>query len=73
MKIWVLEYFNIGSGTHMVECWYGKPSEKQLLKAEPYLREQDILELLVVGTSESDHNLYEKVLEKGERHERCAY
>lgn len=65
MKIWILEYFNIGSGTHMIECWYGKPSEEQLMKAEPYLLEQDILELLVDGTSESDHNLYEKVLENG--------
>jgi hypothetical protein len=65
MTIWILEYFNIGSGTHMVDCWHGKPSEDQLRKAEPYLRDEDVLELLVDGCSESDHNLYEKVLEEG--------
>ena len=69
MIIWILEYFNIGSGTHMVRCWDGQPSADQLLKAEPHLREQDILELLIEGTSESDHNLYKQTLEKGLRHD----
>lgn len=50
----------------MCDIWDGKPSPEQLKAAEPSLTEFNIIELLVDGTSESDHNLYSREIAKGE-------
>jgi hypothetical protein len=59
MKIWQLEYFNIGSGTHTVGFWSSQPSIEQLCAASVDINEDIALELLVDGSCDQDYNLNE--------------
>ena len=62
MKIWKLEYFSIGSGTHCCGVWDGCPSAEQIAKGANVSESVawDILE-----DKDEDYSLYEINLPKG--------
>ena len=63
MKVWVLEYFNIGSGTHPCGMWVGTPSVRQVMRATD-LPESHANDILL--DEHDDYTLEEREVPKGE-------
>lgn len=64
MKVWVLTYFNIGSGTHPCGMWDGCPSVRQIMTATDL--PASFAERILLGEDVDDYSLVEEIVPKGE-------
>jgi len=62
MKLWKLEYFSIGTGTHLYGLWEGMPSLEQICQAADV--SEDIA-WRIVDDKDEDYSLYEIEIPKG--------
>ena len=63
MKVWVLEHFNLGSGTHPCGMWDGAPSVRQIMNATDL--PASFAEMIILDTLD-DYTLEEREVPKGE-------
>lgn len=62
MKIWTLEYFSIGSGTHPCGVWDGHPSIQQIMEA---IDVSESVAWKIIDNKDEDYSLNEIDLPKG--------